>query len=133
MKSLLAAVLLVALVAGLAPAQEQGKVEFANYYVVFAERGPTWRPQTDQRGMDVRMAVIENLEKALTENDEVIIAGLVNDESGAEFIMILETEDEMAMRERLQESRNVANGFFNLRIHSWRAPAGLKLEMIPRQ
>jgi len=109
----------------------QTKVEFANYYVVFAERGPTWVPQTNEKGVEVRMEVIENLKKALREKDEVIIAGLVNDESGAEFIMILRTEDEMGMRELLQNGKNVANGFYKLRIHSWRAPAGLKLETIP--
>ena len=30
-----------------------------------------------QKGMDVRMEVVENLKKLLAENDEVIIAGLV--------------------------------------------------------
>jgi hypothetical protein len=133
MKRLVIAVLLVTLSAGLALAQEQTKVEFANYYVVLAERGPTWTPQTDQRGMEVRMEVVEGLKKLLSQNDEVIIAGLVNDESGAEFIMIVQTEDEMGMRRKLQNAKNVANGFFNLEIHSWRAPAGLKLEPIPRR
>lgn len=133
MKRFAVASLLVALCAGIALAQGQTKVEFANYYVVLAERGPTWQPQGDQRGMEVRMEVIEGLKKLLADNDEVIIAGLVNDESGAEFIMIVRTEDEMEMRKELQNAKNVANGFFNLRIHSWRAPAGLKLEMVPRK
>lgn len=133
MKRFAVASLLVALCAGVALAQGQTKVEFANYYVVLAERGPTWQPQGDQRGMEVRMEVIEGLKKLLADNDEVIIAGLVNDESGAEFIMIVRTEDEMEMRKELQNAPNVANGFFNLRIHSWRAPAGLKLEMVPRK
>jgi len=108
------------------------KAEFASYYVVFAERGPTWTPQTDEKGMEVRMQVLENLKKLLLESHQLIIAGLVNDGSGAEFILIVQTEDEMAMRKYLNDAPNVANGFFNLKIHSWHAPAGLKLEMIPR-
>ena len=133
MKRLVAIVMLAVLASGIALAQEQTKVEFANYYVILAERGPTWTPQTDQKGMEVRMEVIEGLKKLLRDNDEVIIAGLVNDASGAEFIMIVETEDEMGMRQKLQNAKNVANGFFNLNIYSWRAPAGLKLEMVPRK
>ena len=55
MKRHVAVALLVVLGASLALAQGQTKVEFANYYVVLAERGPTWVPQTDQKGMDVRL------------------------------------------------------------------------------
>ena len=136
MKRLLLTVTLVALCLGmLTPAAAQtgsSKFEFASYYVVLAERGPTWTPQTDEKGMEVRMQVLENLKKLLLESHQLIIAGLVNDGSGAEFILIVQTEDEMAMRKYLNDAPNVANGFFNLKIHSWYAPAGLKLEMIPR-
>ncbi len=136
MMRLVLTVALAAICLGLvAPAAAQTgseKVKFASYYVVFAERGPTWTPQTDEKGMEVRMQVLESLKKLLLESDELIIAGLVNDGSGAEFILIVQTEDEMAMRNDLNGAPNVANGFFNLKIHSWYAPAGLKLEMVPR-
>ena len=124
--------LCLALVVPAAAQTGSDKVEFASYYVVFAERGPTWTPQTDEKGMEVRMQVLENLKKLLLESHQLIIAGLVNDGSGAAFILIVQTEDEMAMRKYLNDAPNVANGFFNLKIHSWYAPAGLKLEMIPR-
>lgn len=105
-------------------------MEFAEYFVVLAERGPTWTPQTDEKGWEVRMEVIEALKAAVLEQHDVIIAGLVDDASDAEFIMIVQTEDETALRQRLASYKNVANGFFSLNIHSWRAPAGLKLEMV---
>ena len=136
MKRPVIALVLVALCLSLAlPALAQtssGKVKFASYYVVFAERGPTWTPQTDEKGMEIRMQVLEGLKKLIMETDEMIIAGLVNDGSGAEFIMIIQTEDEMGLRKYLNDAPNVANGFFNLKVHSWHAPAGLKLETIPR-
>ena len=137
MKRLVIACALAALCLPLAlPAvaqMEPTKVQFAEYYVVFAERGPTWQPQTDERGMEVRMQVLEGLKGLLTEHaDKAIIAGLVNDGSGAEFILIVQTEDEMGMRKYLNDAPNVQNGFFNLRIHSFHGPAGLKLETIPR-
>jgi hypothetical protein len=138
-RSVLALIALIVGAAGSAFAQssetpppEQTKVEFASYYVVFAERGPNWKPQSDEEGWKVRMEVAESLKKGL-KNGQVIIAGVVNDGSGAEFIAIIQTEDEAGMRKMLQESKNVANGFFKLRIHSWFAPAGLKLETTLRK
>jgi len=136
MKRLAAVAILAALCAGLAlPALAQTgqtKYKFAEYYCIFAERGPTWQPQTDEHGMEVRMSVLENLKKLVLTSDKVIIAGLVNDGSGAEFIMIVQTADEMAMRKYLNDAPNVKSGFFNLRIHSFHAPAGLKLDAVPR-
>ena len=82
--------------------------------------------------MEVRLQVIENLRGLVTKSDKVIIAGLVNDGSGAEFILIVETKDEMAMRRYLNDAENVKNGFFNLKIHSFSAPLGLNLEPVPR-
>jgi hypothetical protein len=122
----------LALFATLPAAAQTGQidVEFAEYFVVLAERGPTWTPQTDEKGWEVRMEVIEALKAAVLEQHDVIIAGLVDDASDAEFIMIVQTEDETALRQRLASYKNVANGFFSLNIHSWRAPAGLKLEMV---
>ncbi len=136
MKRPVIALVLVALCLSLAlPALAQtgsGKVKFGEYYVIFAERGPTWEPQTSEHGMEVRMQVLEGLKKLLLESENLIIAGLVNDGSGAEFIMIVQTEDEMGMRRYLNDAPNVKNGFFNLKIHSFSGPDGLRLETTPR-
>jgi hypothetical protein len=135
MKRALAAALLAALCLGVAApvaAQDDTKYELASYWVILAERGPTWTPQTDQQGMEIRMQVVQNLKKLITNDHSAIIAGLVTDGSGAEFVLIAQTEDEWAMRDALNNSPNVANGFFNLRIISFQGPAGLKLDAIPR-
>jgi len=132
--SVLAAVLLAAAaMPAIALAQmEPTKVEFGTYFIVFANRGPNWKPQTDDEGMDVRMQVIEGLRKSV-ESGEMIIAGLVNDGSGYEFVAIFQTEDEGALRAALKNAPNVKNGFFKLEGHPMFAPLGLKLEPIPRQ
>lgn len=132
-----AAISLVALLlmglAGSASAQtEPVKYEFTNYVVAFAERGPNWKSQSDEEGMAVRMEVIENIKKGFN-NKQLIIAGMVSDESGAEFIIIFETQDDAALRQILNGSKYVANGFYKLRFHSWHAPAGLKLEPVVRK
>jgi len=132
----IAAVLAAVSIGFVLPATAQtgtDKVEFASYWVVYAEHGPTWLPQTDEQGMKVRMQVVEALKNALINDHEVIIAGLVDDGSDAEFIIILQTEDEWGMRKTLNNSPNVANGFYNLKIHSFQAPAGLNLKMVPRK
>jgi uncharacterized protein YciI len=128
----LVAALLLGLAASASAQTEPVKYEFASYVVVYAERGSNWKSQSEEEGMAVRMEVIDNLKKAFN-NKQLIIAGLVSDESGAEFIAILQTEDDAALRQILNGSKNVANGFFKLRFHSWQAPAGLKLEPVVRK
>ena len=113
--------------------EEPAKYEYGEYYVILADPGPNWKPQTDENAMATRVQILKNLESVVLEDDNVILAGLINDGSGAEFIMIVETADEMAMRKELNEAPNVKNGFFKLRIHSFSAPAGLKLVPIPRK
>jgi len=134
MKRLLFIAFLATMVFGQAmPAIAQDKVEFASYFVVYAEKGPNWKPQTDVDGMDVRLEILENLKTLLTQHSDLIIAGLVNDGSEAEFIMIFQTEDEMGLRDLLKNAKNVKNGFYKPRGHSFHGPAGLKLETIPRK
>ena len=82
MKRLLFIAFLATMVFGQAmPAIAQDKVEFASYFVVYAEKGPNWKPQTDVDGMDVRLEILENLKTLLTQHSDLIIAGLVNDGS----------------------------------------------------
>lgn len=129
MKKFTVILFLSLLLTGTALANEQSKVEFAPYAVVLAERGPNYKNLSSDESMDLRMEVIGNLKKAL-QAGEIVIAGLVTDGS-AEFIMIVRTDDEQAVRELLKNSPNVKNGNFKLRAYSWYAPAGLKLEPIP--
>ena len=84
--------------------EEPAKYEYGEYYVILADPGPNWKPQTDENAMATRVQILKNLESVVLEDDNVILAGLINDGSGAEFIMIVETADEMAMRKELNET-----------------------------
>lgn len=135
MKRFIAATLTCVLLVGLTVpvlAGQNEKYEFANYWVIYAEKGPKWKPQTDEQSMEMRMEVIENLGK-LVKSGEIIIAGLVNDGSDAEFIMIVQTEDDSGLRKRLAGAKSVKSGLFSVRMHSWFAPKGLKLDLVPRK
>ena len=135
-RTVLSALAAILLAAAIAPTvvlaqMEPTKVEFGTYFIIFANRGPNWKPQTDDEAMDVRMEVIANLRKSVEAGD-MIIAGLVNDASGYEFVAIFQTEDEGVLRSALKNAPNVKNGFFKLEGHPMFAPLGLKLEPIPR-
>jgi len=135
MKRLAAVAILAALCAGLAlpaVAQQQTQFEYASYWIIYATRGPNWESQNSESGMEARMEIIEGL-RDLYAKGEIIIAGLINDGSDAEFVIILQTEDEMGLRKRLQEGKYVSSGFFNVEVHAFHAPAGLKLEPIMRK
>jgi hypothetical protein len=108
------------------------KVEFANYYVILAMRGPNWKSQNTEEGFETRMKVMDSLKQSIL-SGEVIIAGIVNDDSGADFIMIVETDDEMGLRKLLKEAPVVKSGFYKISGYTWFAPKGLKLEMVPRK
>jgi len=106
------------------------KVEFTDYSVVIAQRGPNWKPQAESSGFDVRLEVIANLQKAFAQG-EIITAGIVTDGSGAEFILLAEPADASALRQKLENSKHVKDGFYSLTIYDWRAPKGLKLDSVP--
>ncbi len=131
--SALAVALLVAVVVPAALAQPApSKAEFGDYWVVLAERGPNWQPQTTEAGAQAPLDVIANLQKAFT-NGEIITAGLVTDGSGVEFIMLIESSDAGALRQKIENANDVKDGFYNVTIHDWRAPKGLKLVPVPLQ
>ena len=126
------AVLVAALTAVAADKPTPSKAEFGDYWVVIAQRGPNWKPQTDQAGMDVRLEVISALQQAFV-NGEMITAGIVTDDSGAEFIALLEATDEGAMRQKIESAKHVKDGFYKVTIYDWNAPKGLKLVPVPLQ
>jgi uncharacterized protein YciI len=133
MKRLIAPLLVLAvLVSALAPAVAlaQSKYESDLYFIVLAERGPTWKPQSTEDGLKKKMQAIEGLKKALGEGN-IVIAGLVVDDVAADFVMIVDAENEMAVREALKNAPLVKEGFYKLRSLAWQAPKGLKLEPVP--
>ena len=122
-------VLLTGLVPALAAAQESSKVEFSPYAVVFATKGPNYKTLTAEESQEARMKAVQGLREALIAG-EIIIAGLVTDGS-AEFIMIVDTNDEGPLREMIKNAPNVKKGIYDIKVFSWYAPAGLTLETKP--
>ena len=78
-------------------------------------------------GMDVRMQVIEGIKKG-AQSGHILSAGLVNDETEVEFILILDVETKTEAYNLLQKSKNVKNGFFSVMIYSYFAPKGLAFQ-----
>ena len=91
------------------------------YHIVMAKHGPNWKSQGSETGMDVRMQVISNIRKA-TESGLVVSAGLVNDETDVEFIIILDVETKTEAFKLIHSVPNVKNGFFTPEIYSYFAP-----------
>ncbi len=97
------------------------------YHVVLVEKGPNWKSQNSEKGMDIRMEVIEGIRKG-AQSGLVISAGLVNDETSAEFILILDVETKTEAYNLMQKAKNVKNGFFSVVIYSYFAPKGLEFQ-----
>lgn len=97
------------------------------YHIAMAQKGPNWKSQSSQEGMDVRMEVIEGIKKG-AQSGLVISAGLVNDETPMEFIIILDVETKTEAYNLLQKAKNVKNGFFSVMIYSYFAPKGLAFQ-----
>ena len=95
------------------------------YHVVVVKHGPNWVSQNSEEGMDIRMEVIENIKKG-ARSGLVVSAGLVNDETDAEFILILDVETKYEALEILNAAPNYKNGVFAGDIYSWFAPKGLR-------
>ncbi len=74
--------------------------------------------------MEVRLEVISTI-KAGAKNGVVVSAGLVNDETDVEFIIILDVETKTEAYNILHSSKHVKDGFFKPVIYSYFAPEGL--------
>jgi len=94
------------------------------YQVVMAERGPNWVSQNSENGMDIRMEVIAAVKKAAAQG-LIVSAGLVNDETDVEFILIFDVETKTEAYNLLHNAKHVKNGHFTPMIYSWFAPEGV--------
>lgn len=133
MKRLVAPLLVLALLVSVAlpgTALAQSKYESGLYWIVLVEHGPNWKSQSSEEGAKKKMQAINGLKEAIGEG-HIITAGLVVDDLDAEFVMIVNEEAEMVVREALKNSPLVKEGFYKLRALTWHAPKGLKLIPVP--
>ena len=94
------------------------------YQIALAKKGPNWKSQNSEEGMDIRMQVIEGIKKG-SQSGLIASAGLVNDETDVEFILIFDVETKTEAYNILHKAPNVSNGFFSLEIYSYFGPKGL--------
>jgi hypothetical protein len=97
------------------------------YHIVMVQKGPNWKSQNTDEGMDVRMQVIEGIRKA-AQSGLIISAGLVNDETNVEFILIMDVETKTEAYNIIMEAKRVKDGFFTPLIYSYFAPKGLAFQ-----
>ena len=97
------------------------------YHIVMIQKGPNWKSQNTEGGMDVRMEVIENIRKAAMEG-LIVSAGLVNDETPVEFIIILDVETKTEAYNNSMSAQRVKDGFYTPMIYSYFAPKGLAFQ-----
>ena len=100
-----------------AAAQEQ-KATMHMYQVALAKRGPAWKSQNTQEGMDLRMQLIEGV-KAAAKKGLVVSAGLVNDESEVEFIIVFDIETKHEVMAILNKAPLVVDGMYTPEVYSW--------------
>lgn len=97
------------------------------YHIVMVQKGPNWKSQNTEEGMDVRMQVIDNIKKAAA-SGLIVSAGLVNDETNVEFILIFDVETKTEAYNILMESPRVKDGYYTPLIYSYFAPKGLAFQ-----
>lgn len=97
------------------------------YHIVMVQKGPNWKSQNTEEGMDVRMQVIENIKKAAT-SGLIVSAGLVNDETNVEFILIFDVETKTEAYNIVMKSPRVTDGYYSPLIYSYFAPKGLAFQ-----
>jgi len=111
-----------------AAAQDAPKsVPMQMYHVALVKQGPNWKSQNTQEGMDIRMQVIKAVKKG-AKRGLVVTAGLVNDETDVEFIIIFNIKNKYEALDLLDISPNIKNGVYKADIYSWFAPTGLVLD-----
>ena len=97
------------------------------YHIVMIENGPNWKSQNTEEGMDVRMEVIANIRKA-AESGLIVSAGLVNDETNVEIILILDVETKTEAYNIMMNAKRVKDGYYKPTIYSYFAPKGLAFQ-----
>jgi hypothetical protein len=104
------------------------KQEMQMFQIVLAKRGPNWKSQNTEGGMDARMQVIQSVRDA-AKAGHLISAGLVSDETDVEFIFIFDIEFKGEVFDRVMSAPLVKNGFFKVEIYSYFGPKGLTFTM----
>ncbi len=97
------------------------------YHVALVKKGPAWKSQNSQEGMDNRMAVIREIKKG-AKTGLIVTAGLVNDETDVEFIVIFNIKNKYEALEMLEMAPNIKNGMYLADIYSMFAPKGLVIQ-----
>ncbi|MFT5233895.1 MAG: hypothetical protein ACI9UK_002179 [Candidatus Krumholzibacteriia bacterium] len=100
------------------------KQEMQMFQIVLAKRGPNWKSQNTDGGMDARMQVIQSVRDA-AQAGRLISAGLVSDETDVEFIFIFDVEFKGEVYDRVMNAPLVKSGFFKVEIYSYFGPQGL--------
>lgn len=119
MKRALLALVLVTVALSALPATAQEKApEMQMYQVVLLKHGPNWESMHTKEGQDIRTEVIANVKKA-TRKGLIVSAGLVNDETDVEFIIILNVEAKYDALNIVNKAPNIKNGVFAPEIYSW--------------
>ncbi len=110
-----------------AAAQDAPKsVPMQMYHVAMVKKGPNWKSQNTQEGMDIRMQIIKAVKKS-AKSGLIVSAGLVNDETDVEFIIIFNIKNKYEALDLLDHSPNIKNGAYKADLYSWFAPKGLVL------
>ena len=97
------------------------------YHICMIQKGPNWVSQNTAEGMDIRMEVIEGIRRG-AEAGLIISAGLVNDETPVEFILILDVETKTEAYNILHNAKRVKDGVYTPTIYSYFAPKGLAFQ-----
>lgn len=112
-----------------AAAQTPAMAEMQMYQLVLVKHGPDWKGQDTKEGMDIRMEVIEKIKQA-AKAGMVVSAGLVNDETDVEFILVLNLETKYEALELLNQAPHVKDRMYQPEVYSWFAS---KMEVVRKQ
>lgn len=104
--------------------QEMPKQKMKMYQIVLAKKGPNWKSQNTNEGMDIRMKVVDGVRK-MAEAGILVSAGLVNDETDVEFILIFNYETKTEVYNFLQKAELIRNKTYVAESYSYFGPEGL--------
>jgi hypothetical protein len=108
-------------------AKELPKQKMKMYQIVMLKQGPNWKSQGSAEGMDVRMQVIANIRKAAQEG-LVVSAGLINDETNVEFVVIMDLETKTEAYKILNKAPKIKDGYYSADIYSYFTSEGITVQ-----
>lgn len=97
------------------------------HHIVLVREGPNWKSQGLEQGMAVRTKVIDGIRKQ-ADSGLVVSADLVDDETDAEFIVIMNDETKTEAYGPRMQAPNAKNGFFTPVIYFCCGPKGLAFQ-----